>query len=263
MTLDPHTPLAQPGPLTDDERFLFDVTGYLIVPGALSASEVTACREAAERAHAAHPPGEWRQLGAVYEREPAIEPLIDHPSVFPKVRALLGDYFILQSSWCTRSPPGFAGGNFHQDGSSVYEFRRLGTPVPLVQLRIGFFLTDQTEPNQGNLVIIPGSHNARVPLPKGTPPEAVPIAQVLRGEPGTAVLFHQGVWHCGTRNEMSYPRYIQHMVYAPPWLIPSDRKRNDPEFLARTTPLRRALLGEWNRPEEPFGMGYQRPPFED
>ncbi len=91
----------------------------------------------------------------------------------------------------------------------------------------------------------------------------MPIAQVIRGEPGTALMFHQGVWHCGTRNEMDYARYIQHMVYAPPWLIPSDRKRNDPEFLARTTPLRRALLGEWNRPEEPFGMGYARPPFPD
>jgi hypothetical protein len=43
-------------------------------------------------------------------------------------------------------------------------------------------------------------------------------------------------------------------------LIPSDRKRNDPDFLERTTPLRRALLGEWRRPEEPFGMGYTRPP---
>ena len=53
------------------------------------------------------------------------------------------------------------------------------------------------------------------------------------------------------------------MVYAPPWLIPSDRKRNDPEFLARTTPLRRALLGEWTRPDEPFGAGYARPPFEE
>ena len=52
-------------------------------------------------------------------------------------------------------------------------------------------------------------------------------------------------------------------VYAPPWLIPSDRQHNDPAFLARTTPLRRALVGPWSRPEEPFGLGYARPPFED
>ncbi|MFN3648565.1 MAG: phytanoyl-CoA dioxygenase family protein [Armatimonadota bacterium] len=256
-------PIAAPGPLSPLERFLFDVTGFLVIPGALTSEEVTACLGAAERAHAAHPPEEWSQLGALYEREPAVEPLIDHPSVLPKVRALLGDHFILQSSWCTRSPAHFPGQRFHQDGSSVYEFRRLGTPVPLLQLRIGFFLTDQSRPDMGNMVLVPGSHNASEPLPPGTQPEELPIAQVICGRPGTALLFHQGVWHCGTRNAMDFPRYIQHMVYAPPWLVPSDRRGNDSEFLARTTPLRRALLGEWNRPEEPFGIGYPPPPFDD
>ncbi|HEV8454230.1 MAG TPA: hypothetical protein VGQ24_05040 [Gemmatimonadales bacterium] len=42
-----------------------------------------------------------------------------------------------------------------------------------------------------------------------------------------------------------------------------DRLRNPVEFLAGTTPLRRTLVGEWVRPEEPFGMGYAKPPFED
>jgi hypothetical protein len=54
-----------------------------------------------------------------------------------------------------------------------------------------------------------------------------------------------------------------HIVYAPPWLIPSDRMANNAEFLQRTTPLRRALMGDWKRPEEPFGSGYPRPPFAD
>lgn len=256
-------PLADPGPLTEKERFLFDVTGYLVIPNALTPAEVEACLAAAQRAHAPHPPHEWRQLGALYEQEPAVEPLIDHPSIFPKVRALLGDYFILQSSWCTMSPPGFPGGGFHQDGSGVYQFRKLATPTPLLQLRVGYFLTDQSDPDMGNMVMIPGSHNAAEALPPGMTLAELSIAQVICGQPGTALLFHQGVWHCGTKNERDYPRFIQHMVYAPPWLIPSDRNGNDPDFLARTTPLRRALLGEWKRPEEPFGIGYPRPPFED
>jgi ectoine hydroxylase len=257
------TPLAQPGPLSELERFMFDSFGYLVIPDALSPEEVSSCLEAARRLHEPYPRGEWRQLGAAYEKEAAIEPLIDHPSTFPKVRALLGDHFILQSSWCTLSPPGFPGGNFHQDGSGPYQFRRLALPTPLLQLRIGYFLTDQSEPNMGNLVVVPGSHNGAVPMPKGLAVGEVPIAQVIRGRPGTALMFHQGVFHCGTKNEMDYDRYIQHMVYAPPWLLPSDRKGNDPDFLVRTTPLRRALLGEWTRPEEPFGVGYERPPFEE
>ncbi|HZO87389.1 MAG TPA: phytanoyl-CoA dioxygenase family protein [Chthonomonadaceae bacterium] len=255
-------PIAKPGPMTEEERFLFDVAGYLVIPDALTPEEVAACLEAARRSHAPYPKDEWRQLGAVYEQEPAVEKLIDHPSILPKARALFGDYFILQSSWCTVVPPGFKGGGYHQDGSGVYEFRKLATPTPLVQLRVGYFLTDQTQPNMGNMVMIPGSHNSSVPMPRGVDKDW-PIREVICGKPGTALMFHQGVYHCGTRNEMDFHRYIQHMVYAPPWLIPSDRKRNDPAFLERTTPLRRALLGEWNRPEEPFGMGYQRPPFED
>jgi len=258
---DPFLPLAAPGPLTERERFLFETAGYLIVPDALSAAEVEGCLAAARRAHAPFPPDEWRQLGALYEREPAVEALMDHPSVLPKVRALLGDHFILQSSWCTMSPPGFPGGRFHQDGSSVYEFRRLGLPTPLLQLRIGFFLTDQSRADQGNMVLLPGSHNGALPPPTSASLADLPIAQVIRGEPGTALLFHQGVFHCGTANAMPYPRYIQHMVYAPPWLVPSDRTGNDPDFLARATPLRRALVGEWGRPEEPFGLGYAPLPF--
>src|SRR5947199_143551 len=118
-------PIGKPGPLTETERFMFDTAGYLVVPNALTAEETAACLEAARRAHAPYPPEEWRQLGAVYEQEPAVERLIDLPGILPKVRALLGDHFILQSSWCTVVPPGFAGGGFHQDGSGVYEFRRL------------------------------------------------------------------------------------------------------------------------------------------
>lgn len=256
-------PLAKPGPMTETERFLFDVAGYLVIPDALTPEEVEACLEAAKRAHAPYPKDEWRQLGAVYEKEPAIEQLMDHPSVLPKARALLGDHFIIQSSWCTVVPPGFGGGGLHQDGSSSYEFRRLATPTPLVQLRVGFFLTDQTHPNMGNMVMLPGSHNSSIPIPRELRREELPIQEVICGKPGTVLMFHQGVFHGGTRNEMDFHRYIQHIVYAPPWLIPSDRKRNDPEFLERTTPLRRALLGEWKRPEEPFGQGYERPPFED
>jgi len=114
-------------------------------------------------------------------------------------------------------------------------------------------------------LVIRGSHNAAVPLPKALRASAadIPIRQVICGEAGTALMFHQGVYHRGMRNDMRHDRHMIHMVYAPPWLLPSDRMRNSPEFLARTTPLRRALVGEWTRPEQPFGIGYEPPPFEE
>jgi ectoine hydroxylase-related dioxygenase (phytanoyl-CoA dioxygenase family) len=258
-------PIARPGAMTEIERFMFDTIGSLVIPGALSSAETDACLEASRRAHSAYPPGEWRQLGHLYESEPAIEALLDHPSVLPKIRALLGDYFIVQSTWCTVQPAQGRSGGYHQDGSSVYEFRRLAVPTPLVQLRVGYFLTDQSREDMGNMVMIPGSHNAALPLPRGVAPDEadLPIRDLICGKPGDALLFHQGVFHRAGRNLMDFDRYTMHVVYAPPWLITSDRTRNDPAFMERTTPLRRALLGDWRRPEEPFGVGYPRPPFAD
>ena len=258
-------PIGQPGPLTERERFMFEATGYLVIPAALSPEEVTQCLDASKRAHQSLGTGKWRQIGHLHESEPAIEALLDHPSVLPKVRALLGDYFIIQSTWCTLQPANSKPGGYHQDGSGVYEFRRLAIPTPLVQLRVGYYLTDQSRPGMGNMVMIPGSHTTQVSIPKEVKPDEddLPIHEVICGEPGTALLFHQGVFHRTGSNQMDFDRYTMHIVYAPPWLIPSDREKNDSEFLKRTTPLRRALLGDWQQPEEPFGKGYAHPPFED
>ena len=261
--VDPKLPFGKPGKLTEKEQFLFDTTGFLVIPNALNPEETEACIKAAERVHKPYPKNEWRQLGNTFETEVAFENLIDHPSVFPKVRALLGDNFFLQSSWCTMVPSGYQGQRFHQDGSTSYPFRKLTTPTPLIQLRIGYVLTDLSQEGRGNLVVIPGSHNSSVPLPEGLGPEEIPISLSLCAEPGTAIMFHQGVYHCGGKNKMDLNRYIVHMVYAPPWLIRSDRKSNSPEFLARISPLRRALMGEWARPEDPFGGGLEKLPFEN
>ncbi len=258
-------PFAQPGPLTDRERFIFEATGYLVIPNALSPQEVEDCLAASRRAHEPLGTGQWRQIGHLHESEPAIEALLDHPSVLPKIRALLGDYFIIQSTWCTLQPAHTKAGGYHQDGSGVYEFRRLAVPTPLLQLRVGYYLTDQSRPDMGNMVMVPGSHTTQTVLPRDVRPDEddLPIREVICGEPGTALLFHQGVFHRTGANFMDFDRYTMHIVYAPPWLIPSDRSQNDPAFLARTTPLRRALLGDWKRPEESFGVGYPRPPFEE
>jgi ectoine hydroxylase-related dioxygenase (phytanoyl-CoA dioxygenase family) len=244
------TPVGKPGPMTEEERFYFDVAGYLVIPDALNEDEVRACREAAVRCHAKYPKGQWRQIGNTFEEEPAFENLVDHPSVLPKARALFGDRFILQSSWCTSVPARHPAGGWHQDGSSAYEFRLLARPTPLVQLRIGFFLTDQPTPGYGNLELIPGSHNAKLNLPNGS--RDVPIGETICGKAGTALMFHQGVWHRGGPNHQDYDRYIIHVVYAPPWMTRTDRMRNSPEFLERLSPMRRALMGEWTYPEESF-----------
>ena len=258
------TPLAKPGAMSEMERFIFECWGYLIIPDVLSEAECDEALEAAKRIHGSKPAEKFRQIGRGFESEPAIERLMDHPAVLPKVRALYGDRFVLQAAWCTVMPANDVHNGWHQDGSSAFDFKDLAYPVPLLQLRASFNLTDQSEEGMGNMALIPGSHRSPVLLPKSVRKEAyaTPIQHILRARRGSVLLFHNGVWHSPMPSKLTYDRYNMHFIYSPVWLRRSDREATDPAFLARTTPVRRALMGDYERPDAPFGGGLPIIPFE-
>ncbi len=256
-------PLAQPGPVTADERFMFECFGYLIIEDALSPAETAAALAASQRLHA-QTDVDWRQIGAGFETEPALAHLIDHTAILPKVRALYGDRFILQSAWCTVQAAHSASIGRHQDGSGVYEFTQVGYPPPLLQLRASYSLTDQSREFMGNMMMLPGSHRSPLPLPEDKRQQLTvsPIQHNILCRAGAALLFHNGVWHSPMPNQQDFDRYNMHYIYSPPWLRRSDRFRTDSDFLATTTARRRALMGDYARPDAPFGAGVPPIPFE-
>jgi ectoine hydroxylase len=135
--------------------------------------------------------------------------------------------------------------------------------VPLVQLRASYLLTDQTRPRMGNMELIPGSHRSQVGLPDEVRSNGsdVAIGQVILASAGSVLVFHNAVWHRTYAHDGDRDRYTAHYIYSPPWVRQADRLQNSPEFLERTTPLRRALMGEFARPDAPFGVSYDPPPF--
>src|SRR5690606_6491552 len=231
---------------------------YLIMQDVLSADEVQETMEAAKRLHANSPKERLLQLGKGFETEPAIERLIDHPAVLPKVRALYGDRFVLQAAWCTVQPAGSQSVGWHQDGSSAYDFKLLGYPVPLLQLRASFNLTDQSEPFMGNMMMIPGSHRSPIGLPEELRREVFvsPIQHIVRCQPGAVRLCQNGVWHSPMPNDLAFARYNMNYIYRPPWPRRSDRFETAPAFLKRTRPLRRALRGDSERRDSQFAGGF-------
>lgn len=253
---------VSPGELTALDRFIFESWGYFVIPAVLSEEEAAECYAACERMHAGRDRS-FGQLGRGYELEPALERLIDHPAVLPKVRGLYGDRFVLQACWNTMQPARSGVGGWHQDGSSAYDYKQLGYPVPLIQLRASFLLTDQSEPGTGNMELIPGSHRAQVPLPEEVRQERgeVPIGHVICAPAGSVLVFHNAVWHRTYTHNGDRDRYTAHYIYSPPWVRSADRFGNSPDFLERTTPLRRALMGEFARPDAPYGASYEAPPF--
>lgn len=97
-------PISSPGAFTELDRFTFESWGYLLIPNVLSEEEVNECLEASIRLHQSAGTTGWAQVGRGYETEISLERLIDHPAILPKVRALYGDRFIMQSGWCTKQP---------------------------------------------------------------------------------------------------------------------------------------------------------------
>ena len=260
------TPLSQPGPLTPMDRFIFESWGYLLIPDVLSLDECAEALEACQRVHGSQPAKVFRQVGRGYETEPALERLIDHPAVLPKIRGILGERFVLCAGWCTVVPAHGVGNGWHRDHASSYDYSNISSPAPLLQLRASFNVTDQSELGMGNMALIPGSHRSAAPLPDEMHDQmyAAPIQHIIRARPGTVLIFHNAVWHSPMPSQLDYDRYNMHYIYTPPWMRRGDRFETDPAFLARTTPRRRALLGEFDRPDTAFSGGNYPPiPFDD
>src|SRR5262245_33404819 len=188
-------PFSAPGAMSDMDRFVFECYGYILIDNVLSDAECDEVLAAATRLHTGHPKTKLLQLGKGFEHEPAIERLIDHPAVLPKVRDLLGERFVLQAAWCTVQPAGSQSVGWHQDGSSAFDFKQLGYPVPLIQLRASFHLNDQSESFMGNMMLIPGSHRSPIVLPQSARKEinACPIQHIIHAKRGSVLLFHNGV----------------------------------------------------------------------
>jgi len=258
------TPLSRHGVLTAMDRFIFDSWGYLLIPDVLSEAECDEALEACKRVHGSQPAKRFRQVGRGFENEPALERLIDHPAVLPKLRGILGDRFILSAAWCTVVPAHGIGNGWHRDHAGSYDYASLGYPTPLVQLRASYTLTDQSELGMGNMAMIPGSHRSSVPLPEELRSSmyASPIQHIIRARRGTVLIFHNAVWHSPMPSHLDYDRYNMHYLYTPPWVRRADRHVTDPAFLARTTPRRRALMGDYEDAEWAFNGAGGAIPFD-
>jgi hypothetical protein len=153
--------------------------------------------------------GPTRVFSLLHEDEAFIA-LLEHPPALAFVHALLNTQPHLHSTDgyhdVVDGDPGAAPGwssygtGWHIDGI-LSGFRELGprgsggssTPaIPLLQLKLAYYLSDLSEPDQGNLTVIPGSHIASVePTPEGLEADA----KQLCGKPGTLILFHNATYH--------------------------------------------------------------------
>ena len=222
---------------TQAENFFFDTNGYLVLENFLAPDHVEALTERLirvvehrRRLEAEKVPhhgktqidGGNTRIFHILEDDPAFLELVDYAPLMPYVHALLNEapHFHASDAFLEIEPKEGKPG-WHIDGGGK-GFRLLRPRIPHLQLKVAYFLSDMSAPNQANLTLVPGSHKADFdPDPEGLQGfDDVPGATQVCVPPGSTVLFHNAVWH--TRGPFSKPdgkRIVLYYAYEHPWML--------------------------------------------
>jgi len=225
--------------LTDAERFFFDNNGYLVLESFLDSQTTAALRAAVERVIARRrDPGYTREQPTAFEdqvqgrnsrvfhlldEDPVFLELLDYGPMRSYVHGLFNEMPHLHSTDASHEveKAGYHGRGWHLDGIQD-GFRNLKPHIPLLQFKVGYYLNDMSEPGQGNLTLVPGSHKALTePDPADLQnPDLFPGALQVCGPPGTAFLFHNAVWHtAGPWTREAGERMVLYYGYEHPWML--------------------------------------------
>ncbi|HWB96380.1 MAG TPA: phytanoyl-CoA dioxygenase family protein [Bryobacteraceae bacterium] len=256
--------------LTASDRRLFDETGFLVLEGVLSKSELQKLNEAIDGLYADHggdPVTGRMELRNCVAKHPLLLAMADHLTLLPTIVELLGPDIKLRTSELDVRPPitpemveGKNARNrwgepeqWHIDGP-LSGYPDVNGIVPMMEVRAGYFLTDLTGNDAGQLCVVPGSHRFNFHALEDPalviPPEAIFRVEVPAG---SAVLFRTGVWHCATPNLSTLTRKVLYYAYTYRWIHASDHIAQDEDVLARCNPLQRQLLGGLPPGRDPLG----------
>ena len=244
--------------LTPEQRRSFDEDGFLVVRGALDASEVARLAEACDRLAGVfldkpvvlnRPEYNHLDLRPGLLRERALFELVSHSSTVPLVVQLLSPNIHLHSTAliCKRpensDAPRFRRG-WHRDIRIPQDLGHEG--LPRVGVKICYCLTDFHQPDSGMTLLARGSHLRTKPLAvrKGeVDPEGVELCD-LKLDAGDAFLFENRLYHTAAPNLSGRTSKVLMYGYAYRWMKPEVYMESpDERELWHTDPVTRQLLG--------------------
>ena len=224
----------------------FEKHGFITVPGALSADQVQRLSAAIDQL-TARQPHRIHNVADIFGKHDAFLPLLDLPTVLPTVTELLGTNIWVNHSHFNANPAtaaadltGFDNGyGWHRDGGAIH--KDLPWPPPLLALKVGYYLTDLTEPGRGQTYFIRDSHKTgeKTPDRYELPDSAFPMMV----EAGTAVLFDRRLIHSiRSANHSDTKRRVIFVQYAFRWMAAND-SMNVKHLRKKLNPVQQQLLG--------------------
>jgi ectoine hydroxylase-related dioxygenase (phytanoyl-CoA dioxygenase family) len=274
----PSTNLA----MTDEQRRSFDDQGFILIDNFFSDSEFdrllkaideVAVRIRAEKGLSENDPFALRNALSHHE---AFLDLIDNPRILPLVVDAIGWNIQIRTTHLDYRPPyprdlvpgelgtgegadhtaGYKNLVWHPDLAGPYLFEAPSNDgrLPSMEIKVGYYLSDLRSKNSGAICLVPGSHR-RSPQELRDMQLRVPEDQYieLNVPPNTALLWRTQVWHCVTPNLSDLVRKVFYVGYQYRWLRPTDYIQQDPALIARSSPIRRQLLGALDTSGDPLG----------
>ncbi|WP_405106767.1 phytanoyl-CoA dioxygenase family protein [Micromonospora sp. NBC_01405] len=210
---DRQTALSVKRVLTREQLEEFAERGYIVIPDVVPPDLIAAANAAVDEQVRARPPVEGH-VGVVYrfqqlEEAPVLAALLRDTSAFSLAEGLTGNGALefpetVQTA-LTYPPFKDAREKPHIDGGKG---RKPGDPPWTFTMLAGFFLTDQSSDDTGNLFVWPGTHRDHAKLFRERGPEAfttypnvkLPERDMVRGRPGDMLLKHYLLGHNGGNN---------------------------------------------------------------
>lgn len=199
--------------LTRDQLEEFAERGYIVVPDVVPPDLIAAANAVTDEQLQARPPAEGH-VGVVYrfrqlEDSPVLAALLRETAAFSLAEDLTGkgslEFPDTVQTALTYPPFKDAREKPHIDGGKG---RKPDDPPWTFTMLAGFFLTDQSSDDTGNLFVWPGTHIAHARLFRERGPEAfttypnvkLPKRDMVRGRPGDMLLKHYLLGHNGGNN---------------------------------------------------------------
>jgi len=196
--------------MTEEERFRFDLIGFLVRPAILTADQVAAIIDHIDRiTHDRHslPPEECDVPGG------PSSVLIDHPQVIDVLTEVIGPEVRLENCSCIWRTKGQEHGALHgggpQQADPIFGYRVKNGRIHAGMVRVIFELTDIAMEDQSTHFLL-GSHKAEFPIHEEHLSLAAgkrsPFLTTYECPAGSAVFFTENLCHAGPVWQRDTPR---------------------------------------------------------
>ncbi|MDA1075051.1 MAG: phytanoyl-CoA dioxygenase family protein [Proteobacteria bacterium] len=191
--------------LTDEQKFLFDLEGYLVIPGVLSDAQCSALRDEADRVWPRQASdGTFRRFEDISLWGQSFVDLMDHPKVLPVLIELIGSRLRIDHDYCIFMRQGDASMPVHGGPRRIEtdHWYYYSDGIMRNGLTVATYALNDSKEGDGGFVCIPGSHktNFMQNLPESVRNHDVQ-PHYVRNPPigrGDVLIFTEALMH-GTR----------------------------------------------------------------